>query len=53
MTDAEFSTPPDHQEQAARLVAACNKIREQVSRIVVGQEDVVEQLVIAILARGH
>ncbi|MEZ6060645.1 MAG: MoxR family ATPase [Planctomycetaceae bacterium] len=43
----------DHQDRAARLVSACRKIREQVSRIVVGQDEVVEQLLIAILARGH
>ena len=43
----------DHQARAERLVAACQAIRQQVSRIVVGQEDVVEQLVIAILAKGH
>ncbi|HUG71247.1 MAG TPA: MoxR family ATPase [Pirellulaceae bacterium] len=43
----------DDQGRAERLVEACRKIREQVSKIVVGQDDVVEQLVIAILARGH
>ena len=53
MTDTDPTTSPDHQELAARLVAACSRIREQVGRIVVGQEDVVGQLVIAILARGH
>lgn len=36
-----------------RLVDACQKIREQVGRIIVGQDDVIEQLLIAILARGH
>lgn len=49
MSDA----PADHQQRAARLVEACQKVREQVSRIVVGQEEVIEQLLIAILARGH
>lgn len=43
----------DDQERAARLVDACQRVREQVARIVVGQEDVIEQLLIAILARGH
>ncbi|QDT06413.1 Holliday junction DNA helicase RuvB [Rubripirellula lacrimiformis] len=38
---------------AKRLVAACGNIRSQVGRIVVGQDDVIEQLLIAILARGH
>ncbi|QDT11660.1 AAA family ATPase [Planctomycetes bacterium K23_9] len=48
--------PPPSQDDAAsaaRLVKSCQAIREQVGRIVVGQEAVVEQLLIAILARGH
>lgn len=43
----------DDQQRAARLVETCDKIREQVGRIVVGQDEVIEQLLIAILARGH
>ena len=38
---------------ATALVTACEKIREQVGRVVVGQDAVIEQLLIAILARGH
>ncbi len=45
--------PKDDQQRAARLVEACQKIREQVGRVVVGQDEVIEQLLIAILARGH
>ena len=44
-----FSDP----ERAEQLVQACEKIRAQVGRVVVGQETVVEQILIAILARGH
>ena len=40
-------------ESAKALVAACQSIRDQVGRIVVGQDQVIEQLLIAILARGH
>ena len=40
-------------EAAKQLVAACGRVREQVARVVVGQDEVVEQLLIAILARGH
>ncbi|MEE2639990.1 MAG: MoxR family ATPase [Planctomycetota bacterium] len=43
----------DDQQRAARLVEACQRIRTQVGRIVVGQDKVIEQLLIAILARGH
>lgn len=52
--------PPDHdslkqddQEKAERLVQICREIRNQVAQIVVGQDEVIEQLLIAILARGH
>ena len=41
------------QERASKLGEACQKIRNQVSKIVVGQDQVVEELLIAILARGH
>jgi MoxR-like ATPase len=53
MSDVIDSPQIDDQERAARLVDACRKIREQVGRIIVGQDEVIEQLLIAILARGH
>ncbi|RLS41669.1 MAG: MoxR family ATPase [Planctomycetota bacterium] len=53
MAQASETLQADHQDRAARLVESCRKIREQVGRIVVGQDEVVEQLLIAILARGH
>ncbi|HQZ64591.1 MAG TPA: MoxR family ATPase [Planctomycetaceae bacterium] len=53
MIEVDQSMKIDDEQRAAKLVEACKKIREQVGRIVVGQEDVVEQLLIAILARGH
>ena len=54
--DARPDAPPDSpddERRAARLVEACEQVRQQVSRVVVGQDAVVEQLLIAILARGH
>ncbi|EMI46554.1 AAA family ATPase [Rhodopirellula sp. SWK7] len=45
--------PIGDNEAAMALIASVNKVKDQVSRIVVGQNDVVEQLLIAILARGH
>ena len=53
MTDLSDDIPADDQLRAARLVEVCSRIREQVGRVVVGQDDVIEQLLIAILARGH
>lgn len=38
---------------AERFTAAFRQLREQVGRIVVGQDQVVEELAIAIAARGH
>ena len=43
----------DDASAAGNLVDACKKIRQQVGRVVVGQDEVIEQLLIAILARGH
>jgi MoxR-like ATPase len=47
--------PPDQQDlvRAERLRSACSKIREQIGKVVVGQNETIEQLLIAILARGH
>jgi MoxR-like ATPase len=39
--------------RAAELVESVRRVREQVARAIVGQDTVIEQLVIAILARGH
>ena len=41
------------EQRAALLVQACDQIRSQVGKIIVGQDEVIEQLLIAILARGH
>lgn len=40
-------------ENAERLRASCHAIRQQVARAVVGQDEVIDQLLIAMLARGH
>ncbi len=49
------SNPAANEDSVAaeKLVAACDAIRQQVGRVVVGQDDVIEQLLIAILASGH
>jgi len=45
---------PEHDlEMAARLVKSFAAVRQQVGKVVVGQGDVIEQLLIAVLARGH
>ncbi|MEM6689044.1 MAG: MoxR family ATPase [Planctomycetota bacterium] len=43
----------DDLDDAKALVRGCNQVVKQVSQVVVGQQAVLEQLLIAILARGH
>jgi len=43
----------DDVARAEMLVNVCDKIRTQVAKIIVGQDEVIEQLLIAILSRGH
>ena len=45
--------PIDDQTAAAMLVDAFQKITEEMGKFIVGQQEVIEQLVIAILAGGH
>ena len=40
-------------QQAAKLLEAYHKLRTELGKLIVGQEEVIEQLFIAILARGH
>ena len=40
-------------QRAERLRATCAAVRKQVAKVVVGQDAVIEQLIIAMLARGH
>lgn len=41
------------QESIDKLSKAYNEIREQMSRVIVGQEQVIDQLLIALFSRGH
>ena len=52
---SQRTVPADHPElrQADKLREACQRVREQVAKVVGGQDKTVEQLLIAILARGH
>jgi len=36
-----------------RLGDACRQLKEQLARVIVGQQDVIEQLLIALFSRGH
>ena len=43
--------PPE--EAVRRINAAYDAIREQMSRVIIGQDEVVDQLLIALFSRGH
>jgi MoxR-like ATPase len=40
-------------EAAARLTESFNSLRQEIARVIVGQEIIVEHLLIALLSRGH
>jgi MoxR-like ATPase len=44
---------PEEVKQLNTLVSAYNKLTLEIGKIIVGQTEVVEQLLIAVLARGH
>ncbi len=49
-----MSTPqPDDLQAVARLGEAFNQITRQLERVIVGQRQVIEQILIAMFARGH
>jgi MoxR-like ATPase len=38
---------------ARQLVGTCNQMKEQIGKVIVGQDEVVEQLLMALFSRGH
>ncbi|MEZ6188334.1 MAG: MoxR family ATPase [Planctomycetota bacterium] len=46
-------TPADDKAAVARLKTAQDKLRAELSKVIVGQEEVIEELLLAIFARGH
>jgi MoxR-like ATPase len=53
LSDPASSLSHSDTERAQELMEACRKIRHEVSKTIVGQDEVIQQLLIAILARGH
>jgi len=51
MTEAQ--TSPDDVAAVARCEEAFNAIRDELAKVIVGQNEVIEQVLIAIFARGH
>ena len=55
--DLEFvddqAEPTNGQESIAKLKDAYNKIRHEMSKVIIGQDQVVDELLIALFSRGH
>src|SRR5437868_2181623 len=47
------AAPPDDVQQLERLVGAITRLRTQVAQRIVGQEDVIDGILTAVLAGGH
>ena len=51
--DAEFNPPPAEAQAVRDFAAAYAQMTEQIGRVIVGQNEVVEQLLMALFSRGH
>ncbi len=51
--DASQESPRDDAETAETLRTAYGVVRREVAKVIVGQDDVVEQILICVLASGH
>ncbi|MDA3961675.1 MAG: MoxR family ATPase [Planctomycetota bacterium] len=51
--DSTVPEDPSESELVARLTEARGKLLEQLHKVIVGQEEVLEQLFLAVLCRGH
>ncbi len=49
----EQSPPPDDVASAKRLADAHRQIRQELAKVIVGQDRVVEELLVALFCRGH
>ena len=56
MNNAEAAVPPNREQDlqaVSQLKDSCARIKAELSKVIVGQEEVVEQVLIAILTRSH
>lgn len=53
MNDAQRNAPPDDVEAVQRLKRTHQVIRQELSKVIVGHDEAIEQLLIAIFSRGH
>ena len=53
MSDPTAASAEVDARVARQLVGTCNQMKEQIARVIVGQDEVVEQLLMALFSRGH
>ena len=53
MSDDRAAIEAASRESIEKLSQGYQKIREQMSQVIVGQNDVIDQLLIALFSRGH
>lgn len=47
------SSPPQDPETLDDLSAAYDRLRDEIGKVIVGQEDIIEMVVVCLMARGH
>ena len=52
-TDANLPLGNEDTKTAEELTTACERLRSELAKVIVGQDEVVEQLLIALFANGH
>lgn len=52
-TSQTLDAAPDDVQAVARIEAGYNRLRDELAKTIVGQDEVIEQVLIAIFARGH
>ena len=52
-TTTQTAQAESDQEAIDALMQSWRAVREQLAKVIVGQEEVVEQLLVVLLARGH
>ena len=53
MKETTEAPAQDDVAEIAKWQKACDKLRTEMAKVIVGQDDVIEQMLISVLARGH
>src|ERR1700735_2842977 len=53
MTEPQAASAEGARRVARQPVNVCNQMKEQIGKVIVGQNEVVEQLMMALFSRGH